>query len=236
MFKSRCHNAANLLSQPRAKAAKEAGELGETAQKQVIEIYLEEKYGFKKPDIESKYLEKGLLMEDESIALLSQVDDEFYLKNDERKENEYLTGECDIITDDKVFDIKTSWDLLTFATAKMTKLYETQLRCYMELYDVDEAYLVYCLHSPTPEMIEAEKTRIHYKYLKSNPEYEEDEVAYADYEKACEEMEHSLTAPDRMTERARVKVLGPIYRDADETQKIYDAIDRSRIFYEGLDI
>jgi hypothetical protein len=50
----------------------------------------------------------------ESINLLNSVRFENYEKNDQRIENDFITGECDIITNESIIDIKTSWSLDTF--------------------------------------------------------------------------------------------------------------------------
>ena len=72
----------------------------------VAENYLKEKiYGYKKT-FSSKYTDKGLLMEDEAIdKAIEWLDIPFVLKNTERKETEFFTGEPDLILDDYIIDI-----------------------------------------------------------------------------------------------------------------------------------
>ena len=68
--------------------------------------------------ISSKYLEKGLMVENDSIELYNSVFFTSLEKNTERRDNEWITGECDIAAPRKIIDIKSAWSLDTFpATA-----------------------------------------------------------------------------------------------------------------------
>jgi len=105
--------------------------------------------------IDSKYLTKGIDLEDTSIDLYNEVHNTLYLKNTERLENEFITGECDINAEDKIIDIKTSWSLETFPASPgdvSNKDYEWQLRAYMWLYNKPKAELAYCMVS-TPDYL-----------------------------------------------------------------------------------
>jgi hypothetical protein len=114
----------------------------------------------------SKYTEKGTQVEDQSIALRNQVFFTNYKKNTERRTNEWITGECDlIIPGNRVIDIKSSWSLDTFpATSKAgeDKTYEWQGRAYMWLWDVPEFEINYCLVNTPDELIGYEDTALHY--------------------------------------------------------------------------
>jgi len=107
--------------------------------------------------IDSKYLTKGIDMEDTSIDLYNEVHNTLYLKNTERLSNEFITGECDINAEDKIIDIKTSWSLETFPASPedidaVKTGYEWQLRGYMWLYDKPKAELAYCMVN-TPDYL-----------------------------------------------------------------------------------
>ena len=94
-------------------------------------------------------------MEDTSIDLYNEVHGTLYLKNTERLENEFITGECDINAEDKIIDIKSSWSLETFPASPEdvnNKDYEWQLRGYMMLYNKPKAELAYCMVS-TPDYL-----------------------------------------------------------------------------------
>lgn len=114
--------------------------------------------------VTGKYMDKGLIVEDESIALYNSVHFTNYAKNTERRTNEWVTGECDIYTGSKIIDIKSSWSLDTFPfTVKkgMDSLYEWQLRAYMMLWDAPEAEIAYCLVNTPDELVRHEQADIH---------------------------------------------------------------------------
>jgi len=99
----------NLMASPRNKT--EA--LSEGAKTYIREIAKQNFYGYKS-EIRTKPVMKGIDQELESIALLNAVRFTDYKKNNLRVESEYLSGECDIITEDSIIDCKTSWSLETF--------------------------------------------------------------------------------------------------------------------------
>lgn len=103
----------------------------------------------KTKQIKSKYLEKGVLVEGEAIELYNQVKDSKYVKNSKRYNNEYITGEPDIISD-IIIDIKSSWDYTTFPFTderlpSKDKGYYWQLQGYMALTGLESSKVAYCL-------------------------------------------------------------------------------------------
>jgi hypothetical protein len=115
--------------------------------------------------ISSKYMDKGIQVEDESIDLYNSVMFTNYAKNTERKTNDFITGECDIFTGSKIIDIKSCWSLDTFpAIAEDGKDsgYEWQLRAYLWLWDVDEAEIAYCMVNTPDDLIGWEDPALHY--------------------------------------------------------------------------
>ena len=112
----------------------------------------------------NSYTKKGIAVEDLSIELYNNVFFCDYKKNTERKENDWLTGECDIFTGSKIIDIKSSWSLSTFPGIPRqgeNPIYEWQLRAYMHLWDVDDAELAYCLVNTPDELIGYERDELH---------------------------------------------------------------------------
>jgi hypothetical protein len=139
-----------IMTNPRSK--KET--LSATCKTYIKELVKEDLFGYR-TTIDSKYLTKGIDMEDTSIDLYNEVHGTLYLKNTERLSNEFITGECDINAEDKIIDIKSSWSLETFPAAPSdvnNKDYEWQLRAYMWLYDKPKAELAYCMVS-TPDYL-----------------------------------------------------------------------------------
>lgn len=114
--------------------------------------------------VSSKYTDKGNIVENESIALYNERFGTFYSKNTERRENDYLSGECDIYTGSKIIDIKSSWSVKTFpvvAEDAHKPEYEWQVRGYMWLWDVEEAEVAYCLVDTPDELIGFENIELH---------------------------------------------------------------------------
>ena len=103
-----------------------------------------------KPELNTFEIEKGRVVEDQTIALYNSVSGNFYVKNQERKYSELFTGECDINEDeeDLILDIKSSYSKKTFPLILKDgdkKLYEWQLDNYMLLWDRNNAGLVFGL-------------------------------------------------------------------------------------------
>jgi hypothetical protein len=161
-MKFRASSLGKLMTSSRSK-----GEvLSQTAKSYIIQKVKEDFFEYKS-EINSKYLTKGLAQEQDSIDLLNLVRVESYTKNEERVENQWLTGCCDIITDTLIIDIKSSWSLDTFpATSyelKDLSEYEWQGRAYMWLYDRPYFELCYVMVSTAPELLgEYENASIHY--------------------------------------------------------------------------
>jgi hypothetical protein len=139
-----------IMTNPR----KKTDTLSATCKTYIKELVKEDLFNYR-TTIDSKYLTKGIDLEDTSIDLYNEVHNTLYLKNTERLENEFITGECDINAEDKIIDIKTSWSLETFPASPEdvnNKDYEWQLRGYMMLYDKPKAELAYCMVS-TPDYL-----------------------------------------------------------------------------------
>jgi len=146
-------------------------ELSTGAKTVITKMAKEAIYGYDEI-VTSKYMDKGVQVEDESIELLNRVLFTNYSKNKERRENDWITGEPDIVTHDRIYDIKSSWSLTTFpVTSKQgeDKCYEWQLRAYMWLFDVDQASLAYCL-VPTPEHLIGYESRSYHEVDHITPE------------------------------------------------------------------
>jgi hypothetical protein len=118
----------------------------------------EEVFGYK-PQLNTPAINKGIDYEFLSINLLNEVAFKSYVKNEERKNSDILTGEADIVTEDEIIDVKSSWSLETFpafeedAVASVKKAgYEWQLRGYMMLWNKPKASIKYCMVS-TPDAL-----------------------------------------------------------------------------------
>ena len=160
LFKVRCSSLSLIMTDSKVKSAV----LSEGAKTYLEGVAKELVYGYTYSPT-AKYMEKGQLVEEQSIALYNSVFFTSYAKNTERRETDFLTGECDIFTGSKIIDIKSAWSLHTFpATAAMgaSKDYEWQMRGYMKLWDVDEAEVAYCLVNTPDELVGYEDPDLHY--------------------------------------------------------------------------
>jgi hypothetical protein len=88
-----------------------------------------------------------------------------YNKNIERRESEFLTGECDIyVPGVKTIDTKVSWDIDTFPATSAEAhdtLYEWQGRAYMHLWDVPAHEVVFVMLDTPEEMLRYEQPDLH---------------------------------------------------------------------------
>ena len=133
------------------------------AKSYIAKIAKEFVYGYDEI-ITSKYMDKGIQVEDTSIELYNMVKGTDYKKNTVRLDNEWITGEADIVGDEEIIDIKSSWSLATFpALAKdgEDKGYEWQGRAYMWLYGKPSFTLAYCMVDTPEELIKYEDPQLH---------------------------------------------------------------------------
>ena len=160
-FKIRCSAIGKIMTEPRAKSES----LSETTKQYLQEWYLSEKYGRKK-DIRSKFLQKGIMAEEKSITLLNDYflanNREIFLKkNPQSFADDDITGTPDLIFDDEVYDIKSSWDIFTFPffdTEWKNKDYYYQLQGYLALTGLKKAALCYVLTN-TPDCLIYDEAR-----------------------------------------------------------------------------
>lgn len=158
----RCSSIGKLMTEP--KTQKE-GPLSVGARTYIRELAAQEILGIDF-EITGKYLEKGIVCEPDSIALLNRVRGLSLMKNTERRDNGFITGECDLFNapNRTGHDIKTSWSAQTFpiSTADCEdKLYEWQCRGYMALWDADAWSVDYCLVDTPESLIGFEPMQMH---------------------------------------------------------------------------
>ena len=158
----RCSSLGKLMTEPRTKSEV----LSETAKTYIQDLFKERELGIFK-DFSSRYTDKGIENEDEAIQMASEVLNwEFVTKNETRFNNEWLTGEPDVLTETLLADIKCSWNGSTFPMFDdklKNKDYYWQLQGYMMLTDMPQAELVYCLTNTPFQIVEDEVRRAHWK-------------------------------------------------------------------------
>lgn len=225
--KFRASSWGNLLSEPLGKADKEAGVLSLTCQKELIKIYNLLKYGRKK-DVFTKQMEKGKLVEDESIKNYSILEGQVYEKNEQSLENEWFTGHPDIYLGEDIYnaievdDIKSSWELDTFTPKLIEKVdsgYEAQLNCYYSLTGAKSGNLVYCLVSAPFSILESEKRKLLYSMDVAT------ELA-PEYLQACLDLEKLMVFEDIPIEERVIKI--PVTRNDELIEKMKAKVPRLR--------
>jgi len=177
LFKIRASQVGRIMSEPRSKAKKEAGELSETTKTYVHEWLVQQLYGVKK-ELTNKEVLKGIQVEDDSIETYGLFKEDFYIKNEEFFEDEHITGTPDIITPDLVIDIKNSWDCFTFPLYddKVNAMYYWQLQAYMSLTAREKAKLVYCLMNTPLELRYSELDHTDYNELPLSMRFKEFDI------------------------------------------------------------
>lgn len=151
-LKARCSGLADLMVKP-----KSGGGISATAKSAVRKIVKYDLFGYQ--DFEgNKYTEKGIALEEQAIKLSGRKRGLALKKNEERRENDWITGECDIYvpTRNLIIDTKCSWDIGSHpffsdeAEEKAKKAgYTIQMQGYMWLWDCEEAQIDFVLF-PTP--------------------------------------------------------------------------------------
>lgn len=144
LFKCRASKSGTLATNPKKKTEK----LSQTT-KTHVEIWLKEHIYGHKYTIKSKYLERGKNDEDKAIdKAIELLNLPFVTKNENKFQDDFFTGEPDLILDNEIIDIKCSWDCFTFplfSTELPDKDYYYQVQVYMHLTGKKKARVVYVL-------------------------------------------------------------------------------------------
>ena len=217
-----------LMTEPVAKADKEAGVLSKTAQKHLIEVYIAEKYG-RKRDIQTKQMKKGIEAEQDSIDLLSMYLKLPFSKNEERFKNDFITGLPDIINGDTIIDIKSSYDLWTFLgniPDKLDNLYYWQMQSYMWLTGTRKATIAYCLVNTPESIIQQEK----YYLLKKIDVISEESPEFI---KEAMKIEFNMTFDD-ISINERILTFN-VSRSEDDILRIENKVLKARTFLQELE-
>ena len=176
-------------------------------------------------EFSSRFTDKGIEVERESIDLVQEVSDYgFMYKNEEFFENDFLTGTPDVNTDNILLDVKSSYDASTFpffAEDIPNKDYYYQLQGYMALCNKRKSVLAYCLVNTPFQIVEDEVRRAHWKeHL-----IDESEELRADVE-----ARHNF---DHIPPEKRIKTFEVRY-DKEVVKAIYDRVKECREYYKTL--
>ena len=198
-------------------------QLSETCKSYLVQTYILEKYGRVK-EVSTKEMKKGILVEDDSINLVSIIDGILYSKNTERFSNDFITGTPDIINGNEIIDIKSSWDIFTFLSNiqdPISELYYAQLQGYMALTGATVGTIAYCLTNTPDSIIEGEK----YALLRNMDAVTEEDPAY---KRELAKLERNRRFSDIPIEE-RVLTFS-IDRDDNYIEKIYRKVEKCREF------
>jgi hypothetical protein len=194
--------------------------------------YLLEEYSWKtvkkkavSKEMDIEYTQKGRLAEDASITLLCRVDKAIYVKNTQRVNNEFLSGEPDIFLGptimeaEQIEDIKSIWDYPGFLKKIINGLdaiYDWQLKGYMDITGARKGNVANCLVDMPPTIINDYKRRLFYRLGVATDEAPEYKLAEA-------ELVHSMTFQDiPMSQRVFKFPVEPF--TPEQQQRVYDRV------------
>lgn len=225
----RCSALGHLMTEPKTKAAKEAGEMSETAKAFIESVWLQNTYGYKE-DFSTDQTMKGNLCEQDSMGLWQEYlkltgQKVMLLKNKEHFANDFIMGTPDLINGQYVDDTKTSWSLRTFFEAEPTKDNIWQIRGYMDLLNKPKGRIVYCLVKTPEEMIVEQEKRFYFKFGCDEEN--------ASYREISEQIRHNNDVIDTIPILERVKVF-EFENDTAEIQRLYAQICKARVYYDTL--
>lgn len=210
-FKIRASALGQIMTDGKAK-----GSIGKTCMS-YCEQWIKEQLYNRKKEFTNKYVEKGLIMEDNSLDFIAEeLNYGLLFKNQEHFENDYIIGTPDALPNDIVIDVKNSWDCLTFPlleTEIPNKDYWWQMQAYMLLTGRKVAKLIYVL-SDTP------------KHLIEKQAYYTAKDTGRDYEDVLKELTASMTYAD-IPNRYKIKVFDIAF-DAEVEAKIINRVNECR--------
>lgn len=226
-WRCRCSMLSDLFTEPKEKGAKERGELSATAKKSLYKAYIQTKWGRSK-EIKTKQMDKGKLVQDEIMEMMSFFEDKVYERNTERRFNEWIEGECDCVHD-IVDDYKASWEPETFIPnliEPVSKEYFYQGQGYMWLWDKREFRVIWGLVNCPEIILKNERSKLLWSMdvaTDLSPEYLE----------AAKEMEKNLIYDDiPMEERI---VIARIQRDEEIIKRIPEKVTKAREYLQELE-
>lgn len=173
--------------------------LSSTCKTHLADVYTRVKYG-RTEDIKSKYLEKGLKLEEDAITAYCISIGEFRQKNVERKYNQWIEGESDIEDEISITDTKINWSIFQFnrvVTKPLIPLYEWQIRGYMMLWEKPIGRVAYVLLNTPENLLQREFNKIRYEMFGNQQNFDlSSDEDKALYQQACDEIRFNHTYDD----------------------------------------
>tara|TARA_B110000902_G_scaffold158813_2_gene182036 strand:+ start:1643 stop:2299 length:657 start_codon:yes stop_codon:yes gene_type:complete len=213
-FRIRCSAINSIMAKPTGKRIISAG-----AETFVKKWYIEKVYN-RYPEVKSKYMDKGIEVEEASIEYVAKkLNLGKVYKNDEWFENDYMHGTPDAVLDDTILEIKNSWDCFSFPlleTEVPSKDYFLQTQGYMHLTGIKKAKLIYVLMDTPEHLIEKD-------FRWNNPR----ELAYEDFRE-----KYLFTT---IEDKYRIKTFDIEY-DTEIVEQIYNRVDLCREYIDKITI
>lgn len=156
MYKARCSSLKSLMT---GRPLKSGGlDFGDTVRSMIKRQVVFDVFGYRK-STDNQYTDKGKILEDDAIRAVGLLTGTMPIKNTERRNNQWIQGECDVLTPTALRDIKCSWSMDTHpwfiedAEAKVKECgYDWQGQGYMWLWDREVHYVDFVL-LPTPSTL-----------------------------------------------------------------------------------
>ena len=229
----RCSSLGYLMTEPKSNTEKESGELSETVKTHLADVFVSAVYG-RETDIQNKYCEKGIEVEQDSITLYSLYKSNFYKKNEVHLNNGYIQGTPDIFIGADIHhatfvpDIKSSWDIFTHFRNRgkeLNKMYYWQMQGYLELTGAKDGCIAYCLVNTPERLVEAEKRKLWYSL---GGDYCNMEI----YEQGANSLEANGNYDDIPLEQKIIEI--PIKKNYSDIEKLYKRIDKCRAYLNKI--
>lgn len=196
--------------------------------KQYCKDWLKSQIYGRRIEFTSKYTDKGIIMEDESIDFLSKMlNIGMLFKNTDHKEDDFMTGECDVEIPkniDLICDVKNSWSWETFPFLEdeiPNKDYEWQGHGYMHLWEKNNYKLCYILSNTPVHLIEREARN----YCFYNGYGEMDMGIYNEF--------HKKLTYDDVDDKYKIKIF-EFKRDEKKIEAIKNRVIECRKYIEEL--
>lgn len=233
--KIRCHALGMLLTAAKDKAKKDAGEFGATAEKQLIRIYALEKWG-REEKLVTDPIQKGIIQEGLGIELINRVEGETFVKNEERLDNEFITGIPDMFKGKNlaaaklIGDNKCAYTAQSFLENEITelkKIYRVQMNGYCDLSGSKKAAVYFTLVSAPETMILKWQNKLKWDMGVI------DESVNSEYRELADDIRYQMTFEDIPETERLIKI--EVEREDELIEEIHDVVVRARKWLAEFD-
>ena len=235
--KFRASSWGSLLAEPKDVVEKKAGGLGLTCKKELLKIYRKVVYDWDEDDITTVEMEKGTLVQSDSIFMYSKVMGTMFYENNQHLENEWFCGTPDLSDSEdirqasQVDDMKNSYLLSNFddkTVESVTKAQECQLNVYYALTGAQKGNIVHSLMSLPEQQFKKEKDKLLWRMANNG----EIATEYApEYLEAVEKLKKKFFY-DHIPENERI-FIQPVPRNEELIEKMKSKVPFFRQWLEN---